>query len=95
MATPVAWPTRAELKQRLNVEDDDWDDQFDRVLAAAIVMTKGRVGDWDDGYDQPVAAVSQSALELAVELATTGPTPPGVSKSMELLYGHRRRFGIA
>ena len=92
----VAWPTTAELKQRLDVTSADWDDQLDRVMAAAISATKKRVGDWDDDFDQPEELVSQSALELAVEMAQTGEaaisTPS--SKSRAMLYGHRRRFGI-
>lgn len=101
--TAVAWPTTAELKQRLDITSADWDDQLDRVLASAIAMTKGRVGDWVDDYDQPDEAVSQSALELAVELAKTDEDLRVIrgtdlvvdtSKSRKLLYGHRRRFGI-
>lgn len=92
----VEWPTTAELKQRLNVDSDDWDDQLDRVLAAAIAHTKGRVGEWDADFDQPDEAVAQSALELAVEMAQTGAdalTDPK-SKSYALLFGKRRRFGV-
>ena len=92
----VAWPTTAELKQRLDVTSTDWDDQLDRVLAAAIAMTKGRVGDWVEDFDQPDEAISQSALELAVELAQTGEEAASSarSKSRALLFGKRRRFGI-
>ena len=93
--TATAWPVTAELAKRLNVESGDWDTQLDRVMAAAIAETKQRVGDWDEDFDQPNEAISQSALELAVELATTGEMPkPGASKSDALLYGQRRRFSI-
>lgn len=99
----VAWPTTAELKQRLDITSTDWDDQLDRLLAAAIAMTKGRVGEWDEDFDQPDEAVSHSALELAVELAKTTEdiqitrstdAVVDTSKSQKLLYGHRRRFGV-
>lgn len=99
----VAWPTTAELKQRLDITSDDWDDQLDRLLAAAISKTKLRVGDWDEDFDQPDEAISQSALELSVELAKTDDDlrvirgtdeVVDLSKSQKLLYGHRRRFGI-
>ena len=99
----VAWPTTAELKQRLDVTSADWDDQLDRVLAAAISATKKRVGEWDEDFDQPVEEVSQSALELAVEYAKTDEDLRIIrgtdqlvdtSKSKKLLFGHRRRFGI-
>lgn len=94
--TAVAWPTTDELKQRLDITSSDWDDQLDRLLAAAITKTKQRVGDWDEDFDQPDERVSQSALELAVELAQTGPDAATAvhSKSQSLLYGQRRRFGI-
>jgi hypothetical protein len=92
----VAWPTTAELKQRLDITSDDWDDQLDRLLAAAISTTKQRIGNWVEDYDRPDEAVSQSALELAVELAQTGSDAVSAttSKSRSLLYGQRRRFGI-
>lgn len=90
----MAWPTVAELKQRLDVTSDDWDGQLTRLLASAVSVTKARVGDWVEGYDAPTDAVSQSALELAVEMAASGQPEPGHSKSKALLYGERRRFGI-
>ena len=92
----VAWPTTAELKQRLDVTSADWDDQLDRVLAAAIDNTKKRVGEWDPDFDQPDETVSQSALELAVEMAQTGADAltNQKSKSWALLFGKRRRFSI-
>jgi hypothetical protein len=94
--TAVAWPTTAELKQRLDITSADWDDQLDRLLAAAITETKSRIGDWVDDYDQPDEAIAQSALELAVEVAQTGEAAASSqkSKSRTLLYGKRRRFGI-
>lgn len=92
----VAWPTTAELKQRLDITSADWDDQLDRLLTGAISKTKARVGDWDEDFDQPDEAISQSALELAVELAQTGEAAAASvnAKSHALLTGHRRRFGI-
>lgn len=92
----VEWPTRAELKQRLDITSDDWDSQLDRLLAAAITATKHRMGDWVEPYDRPSEQVSQSALELAVEMAQSGAEAISAvaSKSRALLYGQRRRFGI-
>lgn len=99
----VAWPTTAELKQRLDITSADWDSQLARLLAAAIAQTKARVGEWDEDFDQPDEAVSHSALELAVELAKTSEDVQitnsasevvDTSKSKKLLYGHRRRFGV-
>lgn len=92
----VLWPTTAELKQRLDITSDDWDDQLDRLLAAAITETKQRIGEWVEDYDRPDESIAQSALELAVELAQTGSDAVSspTSKSRALLYGQRRRFGI-
>ena len=93
----MAWPTTAELKQRLNIESDDWDDHMDRLLEAAVQWVKAKVGDWNEDTDEADDALAQAALERAVEQATTGDIPAGVSvarKSESLLYGHRRRFGI-
>jgi hypothetical protein len=93
------WPDLDEFKQRLDITSDDWDGDADdsrltRVLASAIEQTKQRVGDWDEAYDTPNERIAQSALELAVELATTGVTPRIESKSLTMLYGQRRRFSI-
>jgi hypothetical protein len=99
----VAWPTLAQLKQRLNVDSDDWDTQLARVLASAITVTKSRIGTWDEDFDQPDEAISQSSLELSVEFAQTDESLRVIrgtdqivdtSKSQRLLYGKRRRFGI-
>ncbi len=90
----MAWPTVAELKQRLDITSTDWDDQLTRLLAGAVSVTKQRLGDWVEDYDQPADAVSQSALELAVEMAANGQPQEGPTKSKSMLYGERRRFGI-
>lgn len=88
----MAWPTASELKQRLDITSSDWDDHMDRLIAAGIAWVKWQVGDWDEDLDFPDEALSQSALERAVEMATNETT---TVKSKAQLYGHRRRFGIA
>ena len=90
----MAWPTAADLKQRLDITSDDWDDHMDRLIASGIAWVKATVGDWDEGLDSPSDALSQSALERAVEMATNGPEATSVKSSAQL-YGHRRRFGVA
>jgi hypothetical protein len=93
----MAWPTAAELKQRLDITSDDWDDHMDRLIAHGIAWVKAKVGDWNEDTDAPDDALAQAALERAVEQATTGESVAGTSlprKSESLLYGHRRRFGI-
>ena len=91
----MAWPTAAELKQRLDITSNDWDDHMDRLIASGIAWVKASVGDWDENLDAPDEALAQAALERAVERATNGPeTGTSPRKSDSLLYGHRRRFGI-
>ena len=90
------WPTVDELKARLDITSNDWDDQLARLIQACIDETKAKVGDWDEAVDQPDEALAQSALELAVERGMTGESAPAVgSRSGSLLYGHRRRWGTA
>lgn len=92
----AVWPTTTELKQRLDLTNDDWDEpHMERLVAQAVAWVKQQVGDWVEGFDSPDEALAQSALERAVEIATNGPTAPATSKSKSLLYGHRKRFGIA
>lgn len=91
----ASWPTTEELKARLDITSADWDDQLDRVLAAAVGQTKLRKGDWVEAIDVPDDALAQSALELAVEYGTTGVMgPASTSKSGRFLTGQRRRFPI-
>jgi hypothetical protein len=92
----MAWPTAAELKQRLNIDSADWDDHMDRLIAAGIAWVKVKVGDWNEDTDEPDSTLAQAALERAVEQATTGEALAGnpPRKSESLLYGYRRRFGI-
>jgi hypothetical protein len=101
----IDWPKLDELKQRLDITSDDFDGEdlsdgestrLQRLLEAAIAETKVRVGDWSETTDVPDAAIAQSALELAVEYAMREPDPGRpVTRSVQLLYGHRRRFGVA
>ena len=92
----MAWPTATDLKRRLDITSADWDDDMDRLIESGIRWVKVKVGDWNEDTDEPDDALAQSALERAVEQATTSDIP-GIAvarKSESLLYGHRRRFGI-
>lgn len=92
----VNWPTVDELKSRLDITSDDWDVQLARLLEACIDEIKAKVGNWDESVDSPDEALSQAALELAVESGMSGESAqPLGSKSNHLLYGHRRRWGTA
>lgn len=91
----MTWPTATDLKRRLDITSDDWDDDMDRLLESGIRWVKVKVGDWNEDTDAPDESLSQAALERAVELATNGETvSPLPSKAVAQLYGHRRRFGI-
>jgi hypothetical protein len=92
------WPGPDEVKRVLDVTSEDWDDTLDRVLSAAIERVKHDVGSWDDGVDEPDDNLAQAALRMAEllalrpEAAAQARTDPTYSR---LLFGHRRRFGIA
>jgi hypothetical protein len=88
------WPTTDELKQRLDVTSDEWNDHMDRLIEAGILWTKNRVGDWSEDDDEPDDTLAQVALERAVEYATNGPGSPPY-KSETMMFGHRRRFAVA
>lgn len=100
------WPDLEELKQRLDVQSDEWDGEstsgdedesrLSRLLEAAIAWAKKKRGEWDEDVDEPTPSLAQAALERAVELATDVTPPPGTTPNSEsLLYGQRRRFGVA
>ena len=92
-------------------DSDDWDGEgessegdetrLSRLLEAAIAWVKEKVGEWDEDVDEPTPSLAQAALERAVELATD--VQPGIDRqgnrnqlhSESLLYGSRRRFGVA
>jgi hypothetical protein len=99
----VYWPELDELKQVLDVTSDDWDGDLDntrltRLLAAAIVKVKLDVGDWDDLVDVPDESLAQAALRMAEllalrpEVAADAVADPTYRR---LMFGHRRKWGIA
>ncbi len=93
----AAWPTRDELKARLNVTDDDWDTDLDGTLAAAIEHVKTDVGDWIDGTDQPDDNHSRAALRMAELMALRPGSAAEADKDpvyRNLMFGKRHRFGI-
>ena len=97
------WPQLDELKQVLDVESLDWDGDLDqtrltRLLQAAIAKVKLDVGDWDEYVDVPDDALSQAALRMAELMALKPEVVTGMVKDptyLNLVYGHRRKFGIA
>lgn len=101
------WPQLDELKQVLDVDSDDWDGaandyggptRLTRLLAAAIERVKLDVGDWDEYVDVPDDNLAQAALRMA-ELLALRPGAAAYASAdptyQKLLFGHRRKFGIA
>ena len=96
----ASWPSTAELAQVLNVENvEDWQVTLDRARLAAVAYVKLKVGGWVDGADTPDEALAQAALRMA-EMIAQRPTATTAELARDptfdrLLYGHRRRFGVA
>jgi hypothetical protein len=91
------WPDTVELSQLLDLSNGeaDWGDTLDRALAAAIDRVKTEVGDWDEEVDEPDEAMAQAALRMA-ELIMIRPESTEHDKTYQrLMYGHRRKFGVA
>jgi hypothetical protein len=99
----AAWPELDELKQLLDVTSEDFDGNDDyeltrlsRVLAAAIDRVKNDVGAWDEDTDAPTERLAQAALRMAELLATRPESEMTRDVTYSrLIYGHRRKFGVA
>jgi hypothetical protein len=96
----AAWPDTAELAQVLNVDNvADWQTTLDRVMASAVAYVKLKSGSWIEGTDSPDDALAQAALRIAELMAqrpgTTANEFSGDPTFERLMYGHRRRFGVA
>jgi hypothetical protein len=89
------WPQLDDLKRDQNMLDDStYDGEMEVILAAAIGQIKLEVGNWDELTDAPNEAMAEAALRRAVELSSDVLPPRAERKSLQLLYGQRRRFGI-
>ncbi len=91
------WPELAELKQKLNVETDNWDEHLQRLLDASIAQVQIDVG---EDVDEPDESLAHAALTLAVGIGTAGdesdiPVAARLPAYLRLLKGHRVRFGVA
>jgi hypothetical protein len=90
------WPELAELKQKLDVSTDDWDDHLDRLLTAAIAQVQYDVG---EPVDEPDESLAHAALLLAVSVGTQEGESVSAAARLpsyqRLLKGHRVRFGVA
>lgn len=101
----ATWPGLDELKQLLDITSADFDGDDDgtrltRLRQAAIQHTKeviaGTVAAYDDLYDAPTHKHAQAALRVAELLAERPDDAPGKDPTLRrLLFGQRRRFGVA
>jgi hypothetical protein len=96
------WPELDELKKKLDVSTDDWDDHLTGLLASAIEQVQIDVtGHRDEEVDEITESLAKAALVLAIDLGTTGgePNTGNVAARLpayqRLLKGHRVRFGVA
>jgi hypothetical protein len=98
------WPGLEELKQVLNISEDDWDNTLTRVLAAAVSKVKGDVGIWDELTDEPDDNMAAAALRMAELMSERPDAVPGTKAWLALsadptyrtyLHGRRRSFSIA
>jgi len=94
----AAWPDSTQLARSQDVENvDDWEWRLGRVMAAAIARVKSDVGDWVEGVDEPDDALAEAALRMA-DLMSQKVSPEAASSDAQyrnLLFGHRRRFGVS
>ena len=100
----ATWPSTEELARVLNVEGTDPDDPLyadtlPRVRASAIDYVKLKRGAWVEGTDAPDEMLAQAALRMAEMLSLRPQATPaeldGDPTFNRLMYGHRKRFGIA
>lgn len=103
----AAWPDIEELKQVLDITSDDWDGEdeygddtrLSRLLQAAIARVKRDRGNWDEDEDVVTHSLAQAALRMAVLMvpnAPTGAPDPGTDAVYRrLMFGSRRKFGVA
>lgn len=96
----ATWPDTDELAQVLNVDNvADWQTTLDRVMASAIGYVKLKSGNWVEGTDSPDDMLAQAALRMAEMMAQRPTATPAELQADptfdRLMFGHRRRFGVA
>jgi hypothetical protein len=93
------WPDADELKQLVDVESNDLDDFFDRILAAARQQVLEDIGKAFDYEYEPDDKVAAAALRMGELMAERGEATPGIVKDdptyLRLLKGRRRVFSHA
>lgn len=104
------WPALAELKQVLDVTNDDWDGasggeantRLTALLAAAIDHVKedvaGSVDAFDEDPGEPTTKQARAALRMAELMALKPELVAGLERDPtydRLIRGGRRAFGVA
>ncbi len=94
-----AWPTLAELKRIVDVDENshDFDQTIQRQLDAAIAIVKAETGAWDEIIDLPDDQLAGAALRAGYLLSLReNPAQIIRDKVFETyMHGHRRRFSFA
>ena len=84
----AVWPTLAQLKQQLGVDNTSQDVILGYALEAAIEQVKGDTadpGEWDTEFpDGPTASLAMAALTLAVMAAKAPDAPYGIAAAFDL-----------
>lgn len=99
MSYPGAWPTLAEVKLIVDVDEGstDFDTTIQRQLDTAIALVKDQVGQWDDVMDLPDDNLAGAALRAAYLLSLKESPAAILTDTVFDTYmtGRRRRFSIA
>ena len=93
------WPDAEELKQVLDITSSDWDDNIDRVLAAAQRQVLEDIGKAYDYEYEPDDKVAAAALRMGELMGLRPDAAPGILRDdptyLRLLKGRRRVFSHA
>lgn len=84
----MAWPTLAQLKQQLGVDNTSQDVTLQLSLDAAIEQVKGDTAEpdeWDTEFPSgPTASLSMAALTLATMVAKAPDAPYGIAAVFDM-----------
>lgn len=104
MTVYAEWPLLDELKQVLDIRDEDeqWDGSEDGtrltgILDSAIEHVKNDVGKWTEYDDIPTVQMSRAALRMAELMALRPEDTDGWATDptyQRHLFGQRRRFAV-
>ena len=97
----ATWPDVEEVINLLDIGDQEWiEEHLEHALAGAIERVKLDVGNWDEYLDQPTEQLRQAACRAVAVMRVNAPDDGWRALSRDriytsLIYGHRRRFGVA